>query len=155
MRIPRHRSTRQAVAAALFAVAGLAACSHKPELTPVQVAQKDMAEFQAEIRKVVKDSSRAEQLVALTSEFQATVVTVAGRDSALQAAVTALDADFGATRDQYVALHEKARAARREFAAKLASLRLQMAAVATADEWEQLKKVRVTTMDAELSAMEI
>ena len=103
----------------------------------------------------MKDSVRAEKIVAITNEFQATVATVAAQDSALQAAVAVLNADYGATRAQYESLHARARVAREGFAVKLTSLREQMAAIATNEEWEQLKKVRVTTLDAELSAMEI
>ena len=112
----------------LLVAAVIAACSHKPELTPAQAAAKDMIEFQADIRSTVKDTARAERLVAMTNEFQAMVTVAATEDSAAVAAFNALNADFGATRAAYDSLLLRTRAARRANVAKLIDLRVRMAA---------------------------
>ena len=136
-------------------VAALAACKHKPEMTPAQVAVEDMTQFQAEIRKTVKDSARAEQLVGMTNEFQQLVTSAAANDSAAVAAVEALNADFSATRAQYESELTRARAGRRDNLKKLSDLRARMAAIVTDDEWAQLKKARVKVMDAQMNALSL
>lgn len=143
------------IVAALALVAALAACKHKPELTPSQVAAEDMTQFQAEIRKTVKDSARAEELVGMTNEFQQLVKSAAEEDSASIAAIQALNADFGATRTRYEAELTRARAVRRDNMRKLSDLRARMAGVVTNDEWEQLKKARVKVSDSELNALSL
>jgi len=132
-----------------------AACSHKPELTPAQTAAKDMTEFQAEIRKTVKDSVRAERLVAMTNEFQGLITRAATEDSSAVAAFAALNADYGASRTSYDSLVARSHALRRENMAKLSDLRVRMAAAATVDEWNELRKARVKVLDAEMNALSL
>ncbi len=139
---------------ALGALAVLSACHKKPELTPVQVAQQDLTQFQAEVRKIVKDSARAESLVAMTNEFQAIVATTAQGDSVAHARIDALTRDYGSTRGQFDSVFSAVMSKRRLALSQVALLRARMAAVATPAEWEQLKSARLKLSENEINALE-
>jgi uncharacterized protein YdcH (DUF465 family) len=131
-----------------------AACSHKPEMTPEQVMQKNLAEYQAEIRKIVKDSSRAEQLVAKTDELVQVSKGLSAQYVRGKARLDSLNVDYGSTRAQYAAVLSDLRGQRREAEGQLIALRQQMAALTTDEEWEQLKKIRLQMLDASLSVLQ-
>ena len=139
---------------AVLVIPWLLACHHKPEPAPTQVAETDLAGYQAEIRKVVKDSSRAEQLVGMTNEMGQLVRDIGSQEKSDRAAIAALDADYGASRAQYDSAIAHAATQRRGFANKMVAVRLHMASVATEAEWEQLKSTRVRMLDADLNAVQ-
>jgi len=132
---------------ALLAVAG---CSHKPTLTPEQQAQADIAAYETQIRKVVSDPARADQLVALTDEFQQLAQRSIANLKEYRAKVAALNADYEATRANYEAVFAKQDAARETIVQKAGALREQMAALTTDHEWDQLGKVRLQLTEADL-----
>jgi hypothetical protein len=138
----------------LIGIAVLGACSKKPELTPTQVAQQDLTQYQAEIRKIVKDSSRADSLVGMTNEFQRTAVTVAKRDSAALVRLGELNRDYTSTRAQFDSVYGAMAAARHNDVPRLLALRTRMTQVATPAEWEQLKSARLKMTAAELELLE-
>jgi uncharacterized lipoprotein YajG len=59
-----------AAIALTLALAALAGCSSKRDITPEQKAQADVAAYEAQVRKIVSDPARADQLVALANQFQ-------------------------------------------------------------------------------------
>jgi hypothetical protein len=138
----------------VLAIVSATACHHSPPPTPVQVATSDLAAYQAEVRKVVKDSSRADQVVAMTNEVAMLVDSMVAHEKASSTKVAALTADYGATRAQYDSLLARMSADRRESAQQLASVRVRMAAVVTDAEWEQLKSARVRLLEADLNAVQ-
>jgi hypothetical protein len=139
---------------ALGAVLVLGACHKKPELTPTQVAQQDLTQYQAEIRKIVKDSSRADSLVGMTNEFQGIASAVAKRDSAAFARLGELNRDYTSTRAQFDSVFNAMAAARHQDGQKLIALRGRMAQIATPDEWEQMKSARLKMTAADLALLE-
>lgn len=137
---------RVALALALVAVGG---CSSKP-LTPEQQAQEDLKAYEAQVRKVVADPTRADQLVALANEFQQHVRQSADILGDYPAKVAALDADYEATRKDYEVLFSEQNARREELLKKFGALRERMTALTTDAEWEELKKARLRTLEAYL-----
>jgi hypothetical protein len=84
------------------------------------------------------------------------MVTAAAKDdSAALAGFTALNADFGASRASYDSLVTRSHALRQSNTAKLTELRVRMAAAATVEEWDALRKARVKVLDAELNALSL
>jgi len=148
------RHTIRMTLAALGAVLVLGACHKKPELTPTQVAQQDLAQFQAQIRKIVKDSSCADSLVAMTNEFQGIATAIAARDSAALLKISQLNRDYSSTRAQFDSVFRAMDAARRADIPRLLALRTRMAKQATPEEWEQLKSERLKMTAAELELLE-
>ena len=53
----------------LALVAGVG-CSSRPKPTPEQTTKADVAQYEAQIRKVIPDSARADKAVGLTNEIQ-------------------------------------------------------------------------------------
>ncbi len=148
------RTLIQCAPAALGIALLVSACSKKPELTPSQAAQKDMTQFQAEIRKIVQDPARADSLVAMTNEFQTIVAGVAARDSAAMARIGVLTREYSSTRAQFDSMFSASAAERAKVVPELAALRSRMAAVATDAEWQQLKSARLKLSEAEVQALE-
>lgn len=138
-----------ALALALAAAAG---CSSRP-LTPEQQAQADLKDYEAQVRKVVADPARADQLVALANEFQQQVRQSAAILGDYPAKVAALDANYAATRKDYEVLLGEQDARRQELLKKFGALREQMVALTTDAEWEELKKARLRTLEADLQEL--
>ena len=138
------------VAGALTLVmAALSGCSSKHP-TAEQQERTDVQAYEAQIRKVVADPARADQLVALTNEFQ----QQAGESVAIfrdyRAKVAALNSDYEATREQFEALLGQQDAHRAAWTKKVTALRERMVALTTDSEWEELKKARLRIFEADL-----
>jgi hypothetical protein len=136
-----------ALALALAAVTG---CSSKHALTPEQQAQADVAAYEAQVRKIVPDPARADQLVTLTNEFQQLVAESIASVKGYRAKVAALNSNYEAARAEYDTLFSQQDAAREAFIKKAGALRERMAGLTTDSEWEELKKARLRTLDADL-----
>jgi hypothetical protein len=137
-------------ALALVTVAG---CSSKPKPTLEQQTQADMAEYEAQIRKVVSDPARANELVALANAFQGLAHEGIANAKEYRAKVAALDANYGATRADYEILFSQQDTAREALLKKATALRERAAALMTDSEWTQLKKARLRALDAELQEL--
>jgi hypothetical protein len=151
-----HNLSLYIAAALAVAGAGLAGC--KSHETPAQQAQiqseDDMASYQARIRKVVQDTDRANQLVATAADFQTLVQDSAATMKAYRARVALLNANYNATRADYEALFTQQDADQHAFAQRALAIRERMTELTTDSEWEQLKDVRVKTLDAQLQEMQ-
>ena len=130
-----------------------AGCSSKPPLTPEQQAQADVAAYEAEVRKIVPDTARADQLIALTNEFQQLAKENIANASAYRAKAATLSSNYAATRADYEALFSQQDANREVFLRKALALRERMAALTTDSEWERLKKARLRALDADLQEL--
>ena len=137
------------VLALTLALSAAAACSSK-HLTPDQQAQADMQAYEEQIRKVVTDSPRADQLVALTNEFQQQMRDSAAIVRGYRAKVAALDSNYEATRADYEILLGQLDEHREAVLKKTAALREQLAALTTDTEWEELKKASLRMLEADL-----
>ena len=130
----------------ILAVIATTGCSSKP-LTPEQQAQADLSACDAQIRKVVADSARADQLVALTDEFNKLGWQSVASVKEYRAKVAALNSNYDATRADFEALIKEQDAVRETFLQKALMLREQMAALTTDAEWEQLKSARLRALE--------
>jgi hypothetical protein len=128
-------------------------CSSKPALSPEQQAQADLTAYEAELRKTVSDPVRADKLMALTHEFQKLLQDTVTHVSGYRAKAAALNSNYEATRADYEKLFSEQDAARETFMRKAISLRQQMAALTTDEEWAQLKKARLRALDADLQEL--
>jgi hypothetical protein len=137
------------VLAFTLTLAASAGCSSK-HLTPEQQAQADMEAYEAQVRKVVTDPARADQLIALTNEFQQQMRDSAAYVREYRAKVTALDSNYEATRADYQILLDQLDAHREAVLKKTAALREQLTALTTDKEWEELKKARLRMLEADL-----
>jgi len=154
IRRPRSgiRSTSPWLVVAFALVLGLAAipgCSSK-HLTPEQQAQADFQAYEAQIRKVVSDPARTDQLIALTNEYQQQMRESAAIVRDYRAKLMAFNANYDATQGDFEALFSLQDAHREAYLRKVAALREQMAALTTDAEWEELDKARRRTLDADL-----
>jgi hypothetical protein len=131
-------------------VAAFPGCSSKPPLTPEQQVQADVAPLDAQIRKVVSDPARANQLIALSQEHQQLVRQNAVLVRAYRAKLVALNANYQATRADFEALFNQHEANREAMLGKVAALRERMAAVAKDAEWQDLNKINQRIWEIEL-----
>jgi hypothetical protein len=133
----------------MLVLAALTACSSK-HLTAEERERAEVQAYEAQIRKVVADPARADQLVALTNEFQqqAEKSVAAFRD--YRAKVAALNSNYEATREQFQALLSQQDTHRELWTRKVTGLRQRMAALTTDLEWERLKKARLRIFEADL-----
>jgi len=136
-----------------LALATVAGCSSKRGLTPEQQAQADVTAYEAQIHKIVPDPARADQLVALTNEFQQLATESIANVKSYRAKVAALNSDYDATRQDYEVLFSQQDASREAFIKKAGALRERMAALTTDSEWEELKKARLRLLDADLEEL--
>jgi hypothetical protein len=140
--------------ALLFTVGALAACHHKPAPAPEQVATTDMASYQAEIRRVVKDSARADSIVVLTNEYLASLKGFVAEASAYHVRMDSLTRSYSTTRAEIDAELNHQYAARTTRLAALVGFRQRLAALTTDEEWKELGKARVHELQADLTALE-
>jgi len=139
--------------ALMLALSTAVGCSSKHELTPEQRAQADVAAYEAEIRKIIPDPARADQLVALTKEFQQVANESIAAIRSYRAKVAALNSNYDATRQDYETLFSAQDASREAFIKKAGAIRERMAAFTTDSEWEALKKARLQALDADLEEL--
>jgi len=142
----RSGRTLRVVVCLLLALIAATGCSSK-SLTPEQEAQADLSACDAQIRKVVADPARADQLVALTDEFNKLGWQSIASVTEYRARVAALNSDYDATREDFEALISKQDAVREAFLKKALALREQMTALTTDAEWEQLKSARLGALE--------
>jgi uncharacterized coiled-coil DUF342 family protein len=135
-----------ALALVLTAVTG---CSSK-HLTPEQQAQANMEAYAAQIRKVVADPARADQLVALTTQYQQQMRESAAVVRDYRAKLAALNANYEATREDFETLFSQQDAHREALLRKVAALREQITALTTDAEWHELEKARQRMLDADI-----
>ena len=129
------------------------ACSHKPTPTLEQQAHADLVAYEAQIRKVVPDQARADQLVALTNEFEQLVRDTAANADGYRAKAAALNSNYEATRADFEALLSQQEAIGKNFRQKAGALRERMVALTTDSEWEQLGKTRLPALEAYLKEL--
>ena len=134
----------------MFAVA--AGCSSK-SLTPQQQAQADQLEYEAQLRRVIPDPARADQLVALANQFQELAQTSIASVNEYRAKVSALNSNYEATRDDYEALFSQQDAVREEFFRKAGALRERMVVFTSDAEWEQLRALRLKLVETDLQQL--
>ena len=139
----------QAAAALMLVLAAMIGCSSKHR-TAEQQERADVQAYEAQIRKVVADPARADQLVALTSEFQQQAAESVATFRDYRAKVAALNSNYEATREQFEALLTQQDAHRDMWTKKVTALREQMAALTTDSEWEELKKARLRIFESDL-----
>ncbi len=140
-------------AAALVSALVLTGCSSTPHPTPEQQAQADLAAYEAQIRMIVPDPARADQLVALTNEFQQLATESIAIVKSYRTKVAALNSNYEATRADYETLFSQQDTNREAFIKKAGALRERMAALTTDSEWEALKKARLRALDADLQEL--
>lgn len=148
------RTTTGRVCAMLLIFGTLAACHHKPAPSPEQVATTDMVQFQAEIRKVVKDSARADSIVVLSNEYLASLKGSVAEAKAYHARIDSLTSSYSTTRAEIDAELNHQYAVRTTRLAALVGYRQRLAALTTDDEWKELGKARVRELQADLNALE-
>ncbi|HTS52803.1 MAG TPA: hypothetical protein VMH26_05980 [Burkholderiales bacterium] len=136
-----------------LALAAGSGCSSKGDLTPEQQALVDLAAYEQEIRKVIAEPARADQLIALTNEFQSLATESIARIKNYRAKVAALNSNYDATRADYEVLFSEQDAAREAFVKKAGALRERMVVFTSDSEWEQLKKARLRALDADLEEL--
>jgi len=137
----------------MLALVAVAACSSKHELTLEHQAQADMAAYEAQIRNIIPDPARADQLVALTNEFQQLATDSIATIKSYRAKVAALNSNYDATRQDYETLFSDQDASREAFIKKAVAIRQRMAVYTTDAEWEALKKARLRALDADLQEL--
>jgi len=149
------RSPARLVAAIAFglAIVAEAGCSSQHDLTPEQQAQADATAYEAQVRKIVSDPARADQLVALANEFQQLTRESVAQIKGYRAKVAALNANYDATRQDYETVFSEQDASRESFIEKASAIRERMAALTTDSEWEELKKARLRALDADLDEL--
>jgi voltage-gated potassium channel Kch len=148
--LSRRIGSAVALALALSCAAG---CSSKQDLTPSQQAQADLAEYEMQIRRIIPDPARADQLVALTNQFQELAQTSIASVNEYRAKVSALNSNYEATRADYEALFSQQDAAREAFFKKAGALRERMVVFTSDAEWEQLRAVHLRLLEADLQQL--
>lgn len=132
-----------------------AGCKHE---TPEEQAQArldaDVANYQDQIRKIVKDPDRADKLVPLVSQFEVLARNAASVMRDQQAKLAALNANYDATRADFATMFRQQDAERQTLVKKALDLREQMAALTTDSEWEQLKQAREKELTAILQEVQ-
>jgi hypothetical protein len=123
------------------------ACAHKPPPTLQETIEADVSAYQARVREVVKDPSRAEKLVGLSGDFRQLVLERAAALKAYKTSIQTMNSNHGATRAEFDSLLNQQGPERLEFYRKVISLRAQMAEACTDSEWEDIKSARMQLLD--------
>lgn len=138
--------------AALVASSG---CAPKDQPSPEVKAQTAMTRYQTEIPKIVPDRARADQLIALTTQFRELTDKAANQLRADTARMAELNSNYTATRADYEALFTRQHEERNGYVRQALAIREKIAGLLTDEEWAQLRKARVESLDANLKALNL
>ena len=142
-----------AAAGLVLVLAAAAGCSSKQELTPQQQAQADMAAYEAQVRRIILDPARADQLVVLANQFQQLARESIASVNEYRAKLTALNGNYEATRADYEALFSQQDAVREAFFKRAGAIRERMVVFTSDAEWEQLRAARLKLLEADLQQL--
>ena len=106
-----------------------------------------------QIRRIIPDPARADQLVALTNQFQELAQTGIGSINEYRAKLSALNSNYEATRADYEALFNEQDSAREAFFEKAGALRARVVVYTSDAEWEQLKALHLELVEADLQQL--
>jgi hypothetical protein len=137
---------RSVLALACFALT-LGCASNKPKPTLEQQSQEDLARYQEQVRKVIKDPERAEKVAALAADFQEVMLERALAQKDYEAKIAALDANYTATRADYEALVTQRERDSKAFVQEIIAARTQLISLTTPEEWNDLKDARLSAFE--------
>jgi len=142
----KHAYTLSLVAIAMVLNVSVG-CKHE---TPPQQAQAESRDYEKRVREVVKDPAKADQLIALTEQLQDNVRQARGQFEGYRAELAGLNANYNATRTDFDALFKKEDAARDALMKNVIDVRTRMGALATDQEWAELRKYGAKVLNADL-----
>ena len=120
-----------------------------------ETADQQQVDFQTRVREVITDEARAEAVLQATAEFHDIAVEMRAQAESFTEGFRALNGDYDATREDFVALvaaDEEKRAAFRE---RLLALRQTLVDNTTDEEWEALNDARSELVEsAAVAALE-
>lgn len=120
--------------------------------TAAENRDESLSEWEAKVRDVIDDTDRADHLVAASREFQDAVVALADESRRYGHAYMTLNADYDATREQFVALVADHAARHAEIRRRIYAVRSVMLENTTVAEFEELRDARNEVLEASTRA---
>lgn len=147
MKTQSHIFLSLLVSIVLFASLG---CNRR---TPIENAEESMDELTREVIGVVGDPDRSRRVTTVINEFMEVSRVHIQRELHFQRRLVALNADHGATREQFDEVLEERRAERDRILALLIRYRVELLEATTEEEWEQLTGHRITAIESLSTAL--
>jgi len=117
-------------------------CKEKSAVDPELFIRTKTEEFQAQVRKVVKDPARAEQAVAVAGQMTEPLIKAYRQQLAIDQELRSLFASYESSKDDYqklFAANEEARLASHQIVLALSA---RLGALTTEKEWKKLEGAR-------------
>ena len=131
-----------------------AGCAGKDKPSPTDVEGQAFNDLRAEIRAVISDTDRAGQAIEITNDLEASFDTLRERLAERSARVKALNADYDALKEDYIALFNDIQKDMEKNQQHISQLHRKLIGVTTAEEWAALKKLKNATLDAALTSIQ-
>jgi len=141
---------------ALILLAAGSGCASKDKDKPsfTDIETQAFNDLQAEIRIVIVNKEHADQVIAITDELKASFdelrVHLAERSGKLQT----LNADYDAPKEDFITLFDNIQKDIARNQKITSKLHRQMKEVTTDKEWQALKKLRNSTMEAIINSIQ-
>ncbi|MCC6335771.1 MAG: hypothetical protein IT380_17480 [Myxococcales bacterium] len=140
---------RRCAALALLLILGCA----KPPPPPEQTLADALEHLEQTVREDVADERRRDAVLAVTGQVYELALASATRERAWATRLREANRRYDTTPDELEALVSQWREERRQDLDRLIALRIRLADLLTAEEWERLAKHRLASLQAYLDAV--
>ena len=120
-------------------------CSGSPE-TAEDIEKQAFDDMRAEVREIIDDPRREESVVALVDRLQEEYSTLRETAATRRKALRTLNADYDATREQFVEFLDKYNAELERSHKAFRDSYRELVEATTADEWSELAKSNTKSM---------
>jgi len=131
-----------------------AGCAGKDKPSPTDVEAQAFNDLRSEIRDVISDTDRAEQAIVITDELEISFDTLREHLAERSARVKALNADYDAPKEDYIALFNDIQKDMEKNQQHISELHRKLIGVTTAGEWTALKKLKKATLSAAITSIQ-
>lgn len=134
--------------------ASLAACGGKKNMTPADEMGAAFDDFNAEVREVVTEPERADQVVALMEQLEQQLRLMQNRINAREADFRKLNANYDATEEDFKKFSERVARESRENKEKASTTYRKLYRLLTPEERDALVKTRSKAVTAAVRNLE-
>ena len=109
-------------------------------------------DVRAEISSVITDPDRAAEVLGIVDELETSFLAVRTNVQERRAKLRALNADYDATKEDFMALYDEARADMKSNGRTITAIHRRLVDSMTADEWDKVNKTQSKALNAALKS---
>jgi len=131
-----------------------AGCAGKDKPSPAELEAHAFDDLRSEMRVVISDSERRETAIGIANQLEDSFEHLRAHLAERSQKVRALNADYDAPKQDYLDLFSEIQQDTQRNQSHISELHRQLLEVTTAQEWEDLKKLRNAAMEATVASIQ-